>query len=603
MCAVGAEIDDDLNVGGGIVLSSVADLQDLANEAATTDFQSIITGERSGSSPPKIAPGGLGSDTGMSALGERMRSPGDFEEQPTQVAGAGQPKRARLVDRGEIARGGMGSIRRVFDRYVMRYVAVKVLDPNFVKARADAPGRFLEEAQITGQLDHPNIVPVYDLGVDHKGSPQYFSMKLVQGRTLTQMLSEKNLIERGARDLEALLQIFVKVCDAVSFAHSRGVIHRDLKPDNVMIGTHGQVYLMDWGCALLRGGQRPAERGVRTELSIRRQAAQLPEDAPGTVVGSGSYMAPEQAWGKIVETDERSDVFSMGAMLYQILTKQPPYRAPGFMEAIQLAQKCEIKEPQAMVPGHVRVPAGLSRIAMKAMSRAPDDRYPSIEALKEAIEGFLHGGAWFAERRFQPGTVVVRQGDEGHAAYIIIAGRCEAYKDEPAGRTKLREMGPGDVFGETAIFTAQPRTASVVVIGSDDLTAIEITRDSLAEELALDSWMGAFVRALAVRFRDLDSRLSAMRGAEERARLLTWLRDWVVAVGTPDADGSALEAPWAEAAQALQAALGVAPDVALLACDRSEDLGVDQGRDVVRLTSPGALAARAARSRPRPGPK
>lgn len=256
-----------------------------------------------------------------------------------------------------------------------------------------------------------------------------------------------------------------------------------------------------------------------------------------------------------------------------------------------------------MVPGHVRVPAGLSRIAMKAMSRAPDDRYPSIEALKEAIEGFLHGGAWFAERRFQPGTVVVRQGDEGHAAYIIIAGRCEAYKDEPAGRTKLREMGPGDVFGETAIFTAQPRTASVVVIGSDDLTAIEITRDSLAEELALDSWMGAFVRALAVRFRDLDSRLSAMRGAEERARLLTWLRDWVVAVGTPDADGSALEAPWAEAAQALQAALGVAPDVALLACDRSEDLGVDQGRDVVRLTSPGALAARAARSRPRPGPK
>ncbi len=185
---------------------------------------------------------------------------------------------------------------------------------------------------------------------------------------------------------------------------------------------------------------------------------------------------------------------------------------------------------------------------MKAMSQAPDERYPSIEALKEAVEGFLHGGAWFAERRFPPGTVVVRQGDDGHAAYIIIAGRCEAYKDEPAGRTKLREMGPGDVFGETAIFTAQPRTASVVVIGSDDLTAIEITRDSLAEELALDSWMGAFVRALAVRFRDLDSRLSAMRGAEERARMLTWLRDWVVAVGTPsaesDSEAAALEAPW-----------------------------------------------------------
>jgi len=612
---VGVDGNDDEVLSPGITLSSVAELRDLAVEPVTTDFQSIITGEREAASAPKIEPGGLGSgiapdphpiDIGAAPPSIAIsptrtagpRPANDFEDQPTSVAGANQPKRARLVDRGEIARGGMGSIRRVFDRFIMRYVAVKVLDANFAKVRADAPGRFLEEAQITGQLDHPNIVSVYDLGVDVHGNPQYFSMKLVQGRTLTQMLAERNLAERTGRELEALLQVFLKVCDAVSFAHSRGVIHRDIKPDNVMIGSHGQVYLMDWGCALLRGGARPAERGVRTELSLRRQASRLPEDAPGTVVGSGSYMAPEQAWGQIAETDERSDVFSLGATLYQILTKQPPYRAPGFMEAIQLAQQCQIKEPREVVPPHVRVPAALSRIAMKAMSRAPAQRYPTVDVIKEAVESFLRGGAWFLERRFAAGTVIMREGDEGHAAYIITSGHCEAYKDEAGGRTKLREMGPGDVFGETAIFTAQPRSASVVAI--DDLTAVEVTRESLEEELALDSWMGAFTRALAVRFRDLDSRLSAMRAAEERQRVLTWLRDWTLALGTVAKDGVHLETPWAAAAAALQRANGTPADVALLAVDRSDDMGVDQTRDVLSLESPAAAAARAASSPPRP---
>lgn len=411
----------------------------------------------------------------------------------------------RLVDEGEIARGGMGSIRTVLDTGVLRRIAMKLFDPATATDLV-GPTRFLEEARISGQLEHPNIVPVHEVGLHPDGTPAFFTMKLVQGKTFTQLIVEHAAEGRSAQQLERLVHVLLKVCDAVAFAHSRGVIHRDLKPSNVMVGTHGQVYLMDWGLALLLPPERrPVGQVERERVMLRPGSTAGNPDPAGIVAGTGAFMAPEQAWGKIDDIDQRTDVFGLGAILYQVLTKSPPYRGRGF-ETVVLAQRCEIEPPEARAGAGVELPPELCRIAMRALSRDRNDRYPTVEALASEIQQALRGGLWLSTRVFAPGELVVREGERGDAAYIIQEGHCEAYKTEGGRRIPLRSMGPGEAFGETAVFTEHPRTASVEA--TTRLVLRVVTREALEAELAASPSIAAFVRALAERFRDLDARLA-----------------------------------------------------------------------------------------------
>ena len=168
---------------------------------------------------------------------------------------------------------------------------------------------------------------------------------------------------------------------------------------------------------------------------------------------------------------------------------------------------CLVRPPEEIVPGGL-VPPGLSRIAMRALARLPEDRYPSVVDLRRALETFLRSERHLESRVFAPGELVVREGEEGDAAYIITKGRCRAVKQVGDRSLVLREMGPGDVFGETAVFSAKPRTASVEAI--DELTVLVVRREAITEGIGLSTWMGKFVTALADRFRELDERLSAI---------------------------------------------------------------------------------------------
>ena len=168
----------------------------------------------------------------------------------------------RFIDKGQLAKGGMGVVRRVFNRSLLRHEAMKVLDPA-VAADPNEVLRFLEEAQIAGQLEHPNIPPVHEVGVTHEGD-HFFTMKLVQGKTLEDMLTSPDFSLAREEHLFEVLQILIKVCDGIAFAHSRGVIHCDLKPANVMVGRFGQVFVMDWGISRLKSGNRRS----RTELEV-----------------------------------------------------------------------------------------------------------------------------------------------------------------------------------------------------------------------------------------------------------------------------------------------------------------------------------------------
>ncbi len=420
------------------------------------------------------------------------------------VDAAERSLRGRLTERydhlGMFARGGMSTVHRTRDVKLQRIVAMKVLDPVLAEGEVHRQ-RFDAEAQITGQLDHPNIVPIYDLGETLEGE-RFITMKLIAGKNLRAALAEAGPVPAASGRLDEFLGVFLKVCDAVSFAHSRGVIHRDLKPENVVLGDYGEVYVMDWGIARLKS--QDADAG-----SVRVSIPPHPEDpdARGTPVGTPYYMAPEQAMGIVADIDERTDVFALGAMLYEILTGKPPYEGNTILAVLYQAMSGTILSPEVRTHG-APIPPGLCRITMRAMAREPAQRYPSAVALKREVEHFLRGVARFPTQVFPPGTMVVAEGAEGDAAYVITRGRCQAFKHIAGEKVVLRVMGPGEVFGETAVFSARPRTASVEAL--DELTVMVVTRESLAEGLGLHTWMGAFVKALADRFTELDQKFTAM---------------------------------------------------------------------------------------------
>jgi serine/threonine-protein kinase len=231
---------------------------------------------------------------------------------------------------GEISRGGMGVVYRGHDTDLGRDVAVKVLRDKYLD-NAEALERFVEEAQIGGQLQHPGIVPVYGLGME-QGERPYFAMKLVRGETLSTMLGQR---EGVAGDRRRVLGIFEQICQTVSYAHSRRVVHRDLKPANVMLGAFGEVQVVDWGFAKVlapgpaTGDAIPGEPdGPQTVIAtVRSDPNKGMKSTTGSVFGTPAYMPPEQATGEVQRMDERSDVFSLGAILCEILTGDPPYRS------------------------------------------------------------------------------------------------------------------------------------------------------------------------------------------------------------------------------------------------------------------------------------
>ncbi len=219
---------------------------------------------------------------------------------------------------GEIARGGVGHVVRGRDIDLGRDVAIKVLQQRHA-GDAELVRRFVEEAQIAGQLQHPGIIPVYELGLQADRRP-YFVMRLVKGKTLAALLQE------GGTDRRRPLAIFEQVCQTMAYAHSRGVIHRDLKPSNILVGAFGEVQVVDWGFAkvLRRGGIADEVRQVTQVATVRATGE---GSVAGSVMGTPSYMAPEQAMGLVDQLDERTDVFSLGATLCEILTGAPPFES------------------------------------------------------------------------------------------------------------------------------------------------------------------------------------------------------------------------------------------------------------------------------------
>ncbi|MBN2418819.1 MAG: protein kinase [Deltaproteobacteria bacterium] len=406
----------------------------------------------------------------------------------------------RLLPGKQFESGGMSMLMEAVDTNLMRTVAMKVLKDDNNKDEYEL-SRMVMEAQLTAQLDHPNIVPIYELGMD-KNKRLYFTMKKVIGKPLHELINEKEISARTEKDLFRLIRIMLRVCDAVSYAHNKGVLHRDLKPDNIMVGEYGQVYLMDWGIAYVKKNENAFGSFPDIPELKKRKSYKVQEEFKGNVVGTPCYMSPEQASGEPDAVDERSDIFSLGAILYEILTGEFPIPGNSLREMQLNAKNWQFPPPDKRVS--FPLPVGLVRITMKAMSKNPEDRYQSVGELENDLESFLEGADRFPGRTYRAGDLIVKEGEQGDEAYIITAGECRAFKTIDNEKVELRIMKTGEVFGETAILTDSPRSASVEAI--TNVTVAVIKGRHFEEELGTGTWLGPFIRALAERFREADQK-------------------------------------------------------------------------------------------------
>ena len=315
-------------------------------------------------------------------------------------------------DLGELGEGGMGSVRLVRDRKMNRRLAMKIIHPNLLNHRT-AASRFLEEAQICAQLQHPNIVPVHDLGTLPDGR-LYFTMKEIRGRSLANVIQRVHAAVKDGRfyptsdgwTFRRLIDVFHQVCQAVGYAHSKGVLHRDLKPENIMVGEFGEVLVVDWGIAKVLGAvDRAAEAGEFDFVTSSRLVSQATK--MGQVAGTPAYMAPEQARGEIDKLNSQTDVYALGAILYEILSGQAPYKGPSLVDVIEqvisgpppsVSSSSHLNGEQALLSFDemtaglcLQVPKALVDACEVAMSRLQSGRYKSADELADIIRVWLEG--------------------------------------------------------------------------------------------------------------------------------------------------------------------------------------------------------------------
>ena len=508
-------------------------------DAVRKDLQAAAA---AANAPP---PGAAGDHVQSTATGELME----------KLAKAPKLDTARYAIETEVGKGGMGAVMRIHDRHLHRRLAMKVLlersaprDEEEKRLAHQLLGRFLEEAQVTSQLDHPGVVPVHELGLDQNGKV-YFTMRLVKGRTASDVFALAREEQEGWTTTRAL-EVVLKVCDTMAYAHDKGVLHRDLKPSNVMVGRFGEVYVMDWGLAKVLGQadrhdlriRKDESTGVSRIDSARRRDEE--SDAGSSVVsmdgqqlGTPSYMPPEQARSEPL--DQRADVYAIGAMMYELLTGRAPYTAPGARPSPYRILNEVIDGPPKRIEDLAKgVPAELVAIVERAMHRERDGRYANVLELAADVRAFL---AQRVVKAYRTGAIVemklwVRRNRAlasslAAAVLILVAGIAGTSTFWLEANARAKSEGEAKTAAETNARVANERATQIAGLLSEaqaeaDKNRIFADVAKLAEakrleaELypafpdkvpAMEAWLREYGNPLAARLPELEAALVAVR--------------------------------------------------------------------------------------------
>ncbi|MFO0565366.1 MAG: serine/threonine-protein kinase [Polyangiaceae bacterium] len=404
---------------------------------------------------------------------------------------------SRYATRRVLGAGGMGEVRLCADGWVGREVAMKVMRSG-AGSHDGARARFVREARVQGQLEHPSVVPVYDLGRDEAGS-EFFTMKRVKGHTLEEIVQAQRA---GDGEMTAkygrrkLLSAMSQVCLAVAYAHSRGVLHRDLKPANIMLGDFGEVYVLDWGIARIHGSEELA-----SEERVVPDAVEIPETQVGALVGTPGYMSPEQARGETRGLTPASDIYSLGAILFELLSLEPLHRGKSVNALLASTLTQAPIAPSSWARDRAIAPE-LDAICVRATALEPEARFPSARALHETIERFLDGER-DAEKRSELARAHLERARAALSGASDRAARAEGMRE----LSRALALDPSDpaalgmisdyVLGESEDLPAEAEA---------ELKAVELTdRAAVAQRAALSyvSWFLGFPVAIWAGIRNL----------------------------------------------------------------------------------------------------
>lgn len=391
-----------------------------------------------------------------------------------------------------LGEGGFGQVYSCFDHMLNRLTAQKSLKQPFRRDEIQIRS-LINEARLISYLDHPGVVAVFDAFIGDDGSFHY-TMELIKGTNLRSHLRE---IERKGEymSLARCLRIVTKLCQTMAYIHKKGVLHLDLKSENIMLGEFGELSILDWGNAYLYAPERYqeylAKNGKHLDISelINRSVK---------IVGTPPYMSPEQTLCPRHEMTPATDIFAVGVMLYRMLTGIYPF---SLLSNEDFLRELHTLEPKPLHFHRGDVPLRLSQICAKMLAKHIDDRYSNFQEVVEDLQALTDYGQVFERQFYQPGETFIHEGDEGHYAYQILDGQVEIFKILDGSEHVIGTVGPGAMIGELAIFSKAPRSASaraitpttVYVIGEEEITA---------ELEKLNPWVGRMIHSLSQRFLD-----------------------------------------------------------------------------------------------------
>lgn len=402
----------------------------------------------------------------------------------------------KIADIGE---GGLSRVISSFDSCLNRVIAVKELREEFL-TDPDLLNAFITEVKMISYLDHPGVVTVYDTHLT-KDQQLRYTMQLVEGQTLQEFLLYHQQPEVVSENyLSEVINMFTRLCETLAFVHDKGVVHLDLKPENIILGQYGEVKIMDWGNAYLYD-PRFYEDYVR-KFQKEASEANIELEVRDGILGTPLYMSPEQTLSR-KGLGPASDIFSLGVVIYELLTGRRPFAAATVDEIVE--------QVRTLIPPPVHelnpdIPMQLSHIVGKMMRKAPGERHQSAHEVLHDLQTAQTSGQAFPLWEIPAGQVIFREGDPGDFTIRIKSGRIEISKENQGSKKVLAELGPGDILGELAVFSDLPRTATATALED---TAVYLMRSAEvnAELDKLSPWVSQIIHALSNRFDLLNQRV------------------------------------------------------------------------------------------------